>query len=102
MRALVSWDIPASDPSFPSIILAIADCFPPQMLEPMTNHTARAKGITKKQFVEINDRLKQVATLYAGRMFYVFSLHSENDPIYAVPRPTVPGPTVVAVTPGGG
>jgi hypothetical protein len=102
MRALISWDVATSDPSLPSIVLAIADCFPAQMLESLTNQTARANGITKKQFVEINDRLKQVATQYAGRMFYVFSLHSEKDPIYGVFRPTTSGSTVVAVTPGGG
>jgi hypothetical protein len=102
MRALISWDAPANDPALPSILIAIADCFPAKMLETLTNHTARANKITQKQFVEINDRLKVVAEQYAGRLHYVFSLHSENDPIYGKFRPTGAGPTVIAGPPGGG
>jgi hypothetical protein len=102
MRALISWDVPPNDPALPSILIAIADCFPAQKLETLTNQTARANKITQKQFVEINDRLQVVAAQYAGRMFYVFSLHNENDPIYGTLRPTGAGPSVVAGPPGGG
>lgn len=102
MRALLSWDVPANDPALPSILIAIADCFPAQKLETLTNQTARANKITQKQFLEINDRLQLVAAQYAGRMFYVFSLHSENDPIYGAFRPAALGASVIAGTPGGG
>ncbi|HJR65955.1 MAG TPA: hypothetical protein VJ802_05965 [Gemmatimonadaceae bacterium] len=102
MRALLSWDVAANDPALPSILIAIADCFPAQKLETLTNQTARANKITQKQFVDINDRLQTLAAQYAGRMFYVFSLHSESDPIYGTFRPTGVGPNVVAGTPGGG
>jgi hypothetical protein len=99
MRALISWDVAGNDPALPSILIAIADCFPAQKLETLTNQAARANKITQKQFVEINDRLQSVAAQYPGRMFYVFSLHSESDPIYGTFRPTGVGPNVVA---GGG
>ncbi|MGQ0714555.1 MAG: hypothetical protein ACT4PJ_12610 [Gemmatimonadaceae bacterium] len=102
MRALLSWDVATNDPALPSILIAIADCFPAQKLETLTNQTLRASKISQKQFVEINDRLQLVAAQYAGRMFYVFSLHSESDPIYGAFRPAAPVPNVVAVTPGGG
>jgi hypothetical protein len=99
MRALFSWDVDRADPEFPSILLAIGDCFPAKKLESLTNQTARVDKITQKQFVDINERLQQIAAQYAGRMFYVFSLHSEKDPIYGTFRSTSPGANVVAVTP---
>ena len=102
MRALLSWDVAANDPALPAILIAIADCFPAQKLETLTNQTARANKLTQKQFVEINDRLQMLSAQYAGRLFYVFSLHSESDPIYGTFRPTGAGANVVAGIPGGG
>ena len=102
MRALISWDVDRADPEFQRILIAIVDSFPQQTLEMLTNQTARANKITQKQFVAINERLERLAVQYARRMFYVFSLHSDKDPIYAEPRPVSTGPAVVAVTPTPG
>jgi hypothetical protein len=99
MRALISWDVDRSDPDYQRILIAIVDCFPAGKLTSLTQQTARADKITQKQFVDVNTRLQQVSGEYVGRMFYVLSLHSENDPIYGTYRSTSTGPSVVAVTP---
>lgn len=100
MRALISWDVERTDPEFQRILMAIGDCFPERKLTPLTNQTAVVGPISVRQFDRSNLRLQSVATQFAGRFFYVFSLHSDDDPIFGVFRSAGPAAgEVVALGP---
>ena len=101
MRALVSYDIDRGDPDFPRILLAVSDCFPAGRISPLTNQTMLVEPITVRQFDRINTQLTKVAAEFAGRLFYVFSLHSDDDPIFGVFRTATPATVVVANGAGG-
>jgi hypothetical protein len=102
MRALLSLDVDPGDPDLTRIIVAVSDCFPAGVLEPLTNTTTRVRKITVKQFDAVAGRLDTVAAQFAGRRFYVFSLHSDNDPILVRPRPASAAVPSVAVVDDGG
>jgi hypothetical protein len=86
MRALFSWDVDRADPQFQQILVDMAGCLPNTRTKPLTNHSALIESTNVKEFNALYQALKQVSDRYAGRLFFVFSLHSENDPIWGLFR----------------
>ena len=90
MRALLSWDINPSDPELQQMVLELGAVLPPGRVVAVTNHSVIVDPITTNQFSSLFNAVDSVADRYAGRLFFVFSLHPSNSPIWARPRPSAP------------
>jgi hypothetical protein len=91
VRAVFSWDVERQDPQFQQILLQVGDCFPRGTVKTLTNHTAVVEPMNARRFDEIDQKLRSVAQQYSGRLFYVFSLHSDRDPVWGVFRDAAGG-----------
>jgi hypothetical protein len=86
MRALLSWDLADDDPEYDQIVMALGGTLPAGKVRALTNNTALIEPLNAKQFNALFLRVEEIATQYAGRLFFVLSLHEARGPIWGVYR----------------